>query len=114
MTKQLRQKVYEKYGGHCSYCGHEISINEMQVDHIKPQRLGGTDDFENLNPACRLCNHYKRAEPLESWRNFFLGGIIKRLRNVYIFKVAERYGMIEVKGWNKTFYFESVKLEEHL
>ena len=61
MTKSSRLIVYNKYNGHCAYCGHEININEMQVDHIHPQRLGGTDDISNLNPACRLCNHYKRA-----------------------------------------------------
>ena len=52
-----RQKVYEKYNGHCAYCGKAIAIRDMQVDHILPKRNGGTDDIDNLNPSCRLCNH---------------------------------------------------------
>lgn len=106
MTKGKRQKIYEKYKGHCAYCGSAISLKEMQIDHIFPKSLGGTDDIENLNPSCEICNHYKRATKLEVWRKCFLGEIIKRLRKVYIFKVAERYGMVQVKEWDKKFYFE--------
>ena len=78
----------------------------MQVDHIVPLRLGGADNFENYNPSCRLCNHYKRATRLENWRNVFLGGLIKRIRSIYIVKVAERYGMITFHEWDGKFYFE--------
>jgi len=104
-----RTKVYNKYNGHCAYCGNEIEIEDMQVDHIVSQRNGGTDDLSNLNPSCRLCNHYKNADPLESFRNWALGGIIKRLMKVYIFRVALRYNMIEIKNWDKKFYFEKLK-----
>lgn len=106
MTKGKRQKIYEKYNGHCAYCGQVISLKEMQIDHIHPQMLGGTEDAENLNPSCRICNHYKRATKLEIWRKYFLGGIIERLRKIYIFKVAERYGMVQVKEWDGKFYYE--------
>ena len=27
-------------------------------------------DLENLMPACRTCNHYKRANPLELFRRY--------------------------------------------
>ena len=101
-----RQKVYEKYNGHCAYCGKVITIKDMQVDHILPKRLGGTDDIDNLNSSCRLCNHYKRANSIECFRDFALGGIIKRLMKIYIFRVALDYGMITINGWDKKFYYE--------
>lgn len=107
MKKELRQRVYYKYFGHCAYCGEKISMKDMQVDHVIPERLGGLTEMKNLKPACKLCNHYKRATNLETWRNEFLGKIIDRLRKIYIFRVAEKYGMVEVKEWNKKFYFES-------
>jgi CRISPR/Cas system Type II protein with McrA/HNH and RuvC-like nuclease domain len=106
MTKKTRELVYAKYNGRCAYCGHEITLKEMQVDHIIPRRLGGADSLDNYNPSCRICNHYKRAEKLEPWRNFFLGGLLKRIKNIYIVKVAERYGMITFHEWDKKFYFE--------
>ena len=34
MKKETRQLVYEKYNGHCAYCGCSIDIKEMQVDHF--------------------------------------------------------------------------------
>ena len=101
-----RQKVYDKYNGHCAYCGKAISIKEMQVDHIIPKRNGGTDDIDNLNPSYRLCNHYKRAADIETFRNDLLGGLIKRLMKIYIFRVALDYGMITINGWDKKFYYE--------
>lgn len=73
-----RQKVYDKYNGHCAYCGKAIKIKDMQVDHILPKRNGGTDDIANLNPSCRLCNHYKRAADTETFRNVLLGELIKK------------------------------------
>ena len=106
MMKVDRQKVYEKYNGHCAYCGKAISIKDMQVDHILPQRNGGTDDIDNLNPSCRLCNHYKRAYSIESFRDFALSGLIDRLMKIYIFRVALSYGMITINNWDKKFYFE--------
>lgn len=107
MSKIDRQKVWEKYNGRCAYCGKEIALKDMQVDHIKPKRCGGDDCIDNLNPSCRLCNHYKRADSVNNFRNWKLNGIVDRLRKNYIFKVAERYGMVEVKNWDKKFYFEN-------
>lgn len=35
---------------------------EEDIYHIR--------DLENLMPACRTCNHYKRANPLELFRRY--------------------------------------------
>ena len=105
-----RQKVYEKYNGHCAYCGKPITIKDMQVDHILSKRNGGTDDIANLNPSCRMCNHYKRAADNETFRNDLLGELIKRLMKIYIFRVALDYGMITINGWDKKFYYEKMEL----
>lgn len=39
----------------CALCGGEAD----EVDHIWPRELGGTDDFSNLQAACRGCNARK-------------------------------------------------------
>lgn len=106
MMKIDRQKVYDKYNGHCAYCGKPITIKDMQVDHILPKRNGGKDHIDNLNPSCRRCNHYKRAADIETLRNWLLGGLIERLMKIYIFRVALDYGMITINGWDKKFYYE--------
>ena len=109
MEVEIRKQVYDKYNGHCAYCGKEIAYKDMQIDHIKPKASDGTDDIDNLNPSCRLCNHYKRNNPLEMWRNWELGGLVDRLKKIYIFRVALAFGMIEIKNWDKKFYFEKIK-----
>lgn len=104
-----RKAVWQKYGGRCAYCGCEITIKEMQVDHLKPKRIGGSNDMDNLNPSCRLCNHYKRAMSLEEFRTWALGGLVGRLRKIYIVRVAEKYGMITINNYDRKFYFEKLK-----
>lgn len=75
MKKEIREKVFAKYNGHCAYCGKVITYNEMQVDHLIPQRLLAVEYdfdeiecFENYMPSCRRCNHYKRGNSLETFR----------------------------------------------
>jgi len=113
MINKQRLEVYNKYGGHCAYCGKAIEYKDMQVDHIMPRRIyhgaekGIVDRAENLNPSCRRCNHYKRANSLESFR-MMLKTLHERVRKQYICKVAEDYGIIHVEPWDGTFYFERV------
>lgn len=101
-----RDAVYKKYNGKCSYCGDNIELKNMQVDHIVPIRDGGTDEYDNLNPTCRMCNHYKRGDNLESFRQWKLGKLINRLNKIYIFRMAVKYGMVEIKYWDRKFYYE--------
>jgi len=110
MNKKVREVVYNKYDGHCAYCGKSIEYKDMQVDHIRPKRMRGTDDITNLNPSCRRCNHYKRALKLEDFRKVWLGELHTRLLNTYNVKVALDYGIIsEIVPFDRVFYFEKVR-----
>lgn len=108
-TKEERKQIFQKYKGHCAYCGLPITIQEMQVDHIVALKRGGPDSIENANPACRMCNKYKDTLTLYDFKNWLLAGVTGRLRKLFIFRIAERYGMISVNDWDKKFYFERVK-----
>ncbi|WP_024831622.1 HNH endonuclease [Ruminiclostridium josui] len=114
MKKEIRQAVHRKYDGHCAYCGKEIAIKDMQVDHIEPQRNWDKsktreeiNSFENLNPSCRRCNHYKRADNLEAFRETMLT-LHKRISDIYIVKVAIDHGIVNIKPFDGKFYFERV------
>ena len=39
LTKREREEVLKKYDGHCAYCGAEITLKQMQVDHLIPMEL---------------------------------------------------------------------------
>lgn len=116
ISKKIRQQVYQKYNGHCAYCGRYIEYKDMQVDHFIPSRgysESGTNDFDNLMPSCRMCNHYKRATPLKLWRKF-IEEIPRKLRDTsYIYKVGVAYGLITENEHPITFYFEKLsKIDE--
>jgi 5-methylcytosine-specific restriction endonuclease McrA len=113
MNKETRQQVYDKCGGRCAYCGKEIELKDMQVDHIIPQHMcigihiSKLTDINNLNPSCRRCNHYKRGDSLDYFRKL-IKTMHDRIRQIYICKVAEDYEIIEIKEWKGKFYFERV------
>jgi 5-methylcytosine-specific restriction endonuclease McrA len=107
VNKETRQQVYDKYGHCCAYCGRKIEFKDMQVDHIFPRRMGGSDNIKNLNPSCRRCNHYKRAYRLDRYRELILK-LHTKIRNIYLCKTAEDYGIITIKEWDGKFYFEKV------
>ena len=101
-----RQAVYNKFEGHCAYCGKKIQYKDMQVDHILPKRSGGTDNIDNLFPTCRRCNHYKRANSIEGFRDLIEKIPSKLMRDNYIFKVGVDYGFWDSKNRKVEFYFE--------
>lgn len=105
----LRRKIYEKYGGKCAYCGQAIEFRDMQVDHVIPRHIGGTDDEKNYYPACKTCNHYKSTLTVEKFRRE-LGLLKKRLKEkVFIYRLAVRYGLISENDNEVKFYFEKVQ-----
>lgn len=109
-SKETRQAVYAKYNGRCAYCGREIAYKDMQVDHFVAKRgwnESGSDDISNLMPSCRMCNHYKRANTLETFRRY-IQEIPRKLRENYIYKVGVVYGNVVENKKPIVFYFEQV------
>jgi len=111
LSKKDREKVKNKFGGKCAYCGCELPVN-WQIDHIKPVCNHGTDSIDNLNPACFACNNYKNGNGLEAFRI-----MLKNLLNThpeYLFSSKSKidlglnYGSVILKEWDGKFYFEKV------
>lgn len=108
LTKAERQQVYEKYDGHCAYCGKKIDIKDMQVDHRVPLYNGGEENMENYMPSCRMCNHYKRTASVETFRKMISEIPHKLERDSYIYRVARAYGLIaEFHPQQVRFYYEA-------
>ena len=113
-SKAIRQAVYDKYNGRCAYCGREIAYKDMQVDHFVAKRGGnesGSNDISNLMPSCRMCNHYKRANSLETFR-YYIQEIPRKLRENYIYKVGVVYGNVLERKKPIVFFFERNGNEE--
>lgn len=107
ISKATRLKVYEKYDGHCAYCGCKLELKDMQVDHIQSVYwYNGANDIENYNPACRMCNFYKSTMTVDDFRKQ-LSTLLLRLEKVFIFRLAVKYGLIKKTDNPIEFYFEN-------
>ncbi|MGA1256387.1 MAG: HNH endonuclease [Candidatus Nanopelagicaceae bacterium] len=64
-----RHQVSLKTNGECWYCGSHVGI-DFVVEHAIPVSKGGTNDIDNLLPACRACNSEKRDKNVEQYREY--------------------------------------------
>ncbi len=112
-----RQAVYDKYDGHCAYCGEKIAFKAMQVDHIISKSRFHINhriieyhhnDSRNLNPACRVCNYWKHNFTVDEFRHEILQQITRLRRDSGSFRFAEKYNLIAETNKFNGFYFEKV------
>lgn len=120
-SKELRKQIYDSCNGKCAYCGTEIELSRMQIDHIIPfdfqefysAHSYDLNDIDNLLPACRSCNNYKSSLTLDKFRN-----AIERFNEVLVrdsvtFKNAVRFGQVIQNPHPVTFYFEQIGLKKN-
>lgn len=112
IPKKIRELVYAKCNGHCAYCGREIAYRDMQVDHIKAQYLGGTDDIDNLLPSCRSCNFRKGTLSVEQFRREIKDQCDTLFDRSFQARMSLTYGLIERVNKPIVFYFEKEKKDE--
>ena len=56
ITEARKQKVREQSGNICQLCQLEFSSDQLEVDHIFPYGLGGSNQDCNLMSLCQECN----------------------------------------------------------
>ena len=119
MGKINRQEVYDKCNGHCAYCGKDITIKQMQVDHKEPlfrshtdrtlksiNRERGNNDIDNLLPSCARCNRWKSTYTIEQFR-YEIQQQIRRLNDYNNnYRMAKDYGLITETYNPVVFYYE--------
>jgi predicted transcriptional regulator len=49
----IKKQVFETYGCYCVKCK---SNKKLDIHHIIPRNLGGSDNIQNLIPLCRSCH----------------------------------------------------------
>lgn len=65
IIKKDVDKLFEEFGKMCYYC--RIS-KATSLDHVTPISKGGTNNINNLVPACISCNSKKGAKLLIEWK----------------------------------------------
>lgn len=120
--------IHQKYNACCGYCGEEIKLNAMQVDHIIPQssfiwhlknnykipffllhlKECDVNHIDNLMPACRVCNKWKSSFDLELFRNEISEQVVRLNNYSSNYRMAKRYDLVSECVKTVTFYFERV------
>lgn len=136
MNKKLREEVYKKYDGHCGYCGEEIELKNMQVDHIIPKRnfpqviLNAkhnntykqqmipkflehlepeeVNHIDNLMPSCRVCNLWKSANWVELFRSEIFEQVNRLNKYSSNYRMAKKYKLVQENTMPIKFYYEKV------
>lgn len=112
IKKPNRLLVFNKYNGHCAYCGIELDLCNMQIDHITPKAsMQCSETIENYNPSCPICNNWKHRDSIESFRRSIAQQIRKCRDYSRNFRMAERYGLVHEIEKPIIFYFETYKNE---
>jgi 5-methylcytosine-specific restriction endonuclease McrA len=122
MAKIDRQKVYDKCNGHCGYCGKEITIKQMQVDHIvaqwstlskeKSEKVGiikGSDDFSNLMPTCTRCNKWKSTWNIEQFRREISLQVERLNKYSSAYRLAKDFDLVDENRNEVVFYYEVIE-----
>lgn len=114
MKPEKRKEVFAKTNGFCWYCGEDISFDNFQVDHVKPQIDGKDHRIENLVPSCKVCNVIKNRSTTLSHLRDCLGR--RKLGNVHFspsqIKYLAKFGIDLPKRPVFQFYFERVVSHE--
>jgi hypothetical protein len=61
VSKRLRYEILRRDNHACRYCGAAAPDVKLNVDHVIPTSLGGSDKPENLVTACADCNGGKTS-----------------------------------------------------
>jgi 5-methylcytosine-specific restriction endonuclease McrA len=69
VSKRLRYEILRRDNYACRYCGATAPDVKLNVDHVIPQSLGGSDKPDNLVTSCRCGTstrrHSDRPSPTE-------------------------------------------------
>jgi predicted restriction endonuclease len=73
-TEAQKKVIMERDGYRCVICGRGVKDGvELQVDHIKPKDLGGTNSIDNGETLCGQHNYQKKNyKQTESGKKFFI------------------------------------------
>lgn len=62
---EVREYLLEKWGRKCAYCN--VKDVPLEIEHIQPRSIGGSNRVSNLTLACRRCNQAKGNQDIRDF-----------------------------------------------
>lgn len=59
LANRTFKKYFDKQHGRCYYCGYDLRLVKIEIDHIKPFSKSKDGTNKNLCLSCSLCNRMK-------------------------------------------------------
>lgn len=113
ISKAIKKKVLNRYGGRCAYCGYEFEC--LEVEHFYPLTYGDyfykkykydVNEYYNLLPACRDCNSCKGTLLPEQFRKYLHEMRQKLSNHSTITRTAFRFSLVRPTTEVVEFYYE--------
>ena len=64
ISDSLKSEILDHDNCRCRACGFKDRLT-LEIDHVKPRSLGGSDDLDNLQVLCSFCNNTKANVEIE-------------------------------------------------
>lgn len=64
-----KETLYYRDHAMCAYCGQDLTVSSVTIDHVIPQSANGPHVWKNVVAACSRCNSHKGdAPPSGKWK----------------------------------------------
>ena len=100
ISRQDREKVLQKYGCKCAYCGNALTLATLKLDSTNNQ----------LYPSCLRCKRRKGSKSIEQFR-LHIAVVHKQLQYLNSkYALCRDYGLVKDVTNDILFHFEKCKL----
>lgn len=82
-SEEQRRTIYKKSGGCCQLCGRKVPFDGFTVDHIIPISEDGSNDLDNTQAACAVCNRFKS--------NIYPEQFFDRITEIFMYQMEKQY-----------------------
>lgn len=82
-SMETRIAVYNKGNGCCALCGRKIDFSEFTIDHIIPLVKAGSNELDNLQASCLLCNRLKE--------DILPQDFVRKISEIYIYQMEKKH-----------------------
>lgn len=103
---KILHRLCEAQSWRCCYCGTRMVLypeagprsDRASIEHVEPRGFGGSDEWENLVAACKLCNH-ARGSMSADWFLLLVGWHGREKACAYGFRREARRMGNRTKHW---------------